>query len=113
MNWPRLIQLGRDLPDVEVSTWYRTPSLAVRGKSFVRLKEDGTTVVFLVEELDERDLLLRTRPDVYFLTEHYRDSTAVLARLAKLTAAECRVRLEVAWRTKAPTKLVERFDATR
>lgn len=106
MTWMRLSELGRELPGVEESSWYGTPSLAVRGKSFVRLKEDGETVVFMVEDLDERDLLLRTRPHVYFLTEHYRDSTAVLARLAKLTVAECRARLEVAWRTKAPAALL-------
>jgi len=110
MNWPQLTKLAREFPGVDESTWYGTPSLAVRGKSFVRLKEDGATVVFLVEDLDERDLLLRTRPDAFFLTEHYRDSTAALARLSKLTVTECRARLAAAWRTKAPRTLVAALD---
>ena len=113
MNWLQLKKLGRELPDVEEGTSYRTPALQVRGKSFVRLKEDGESVVFFVEDLDERDLLLRTRPDVYFITDHYRGYPAVLARLAKLTAAECRARLAMAWRKKAPPALLKRFDAGR
>jgi hypothetical protein len=30
--------LGRELPEVEEGTWYRTPALLVRGKGLVRLK---------------------------------------------------------------------------
>jgi hypothetical protein len=41
MNWEQLVKLGRELPEVEEGSWYRTPALNVRGKSFVRLKEDG------------------------------------------------------------------------
>ena len=110
MNWTRLVRLGRGLPEVEEGLWYGTPSLQVRGKSFLRLKEDGATVVFLTEDVDERDVLIAAKPDVYFVTDHYRGSAAVLARLAKLTASEARARLERAWRRKAPKALVRGFD---
>lgn len=33
------------LPNVEEGTSYGTPALKVRGKLFVRLKEDGETIV--------------------------------------------------------------------
>lgn len=111
MDWDRLCVLGRELPEVETSVWYRTPSLAVRGKSFVRLLEDAATVVFLTEDLDERDALLAARPHVYFITDHYRASAAVLAPISKLAADEARQRLEQAWRKRAPKALVRRFDA--
>src|ERR687887_106609 len=39
MTWEQLSRLGRELPEVVEGTWFRTPALKVRGKSFVRLKE--------------------------------------------------------------------------
>ena len=54
MKWEQLCKLGRELPEVDEWIWYRTPSLAVRRKSFVRLEEDGTSVVFLVDDVDEQ-----------------------------------------------------------
>lgn len=105
MKWERLCELGRALPEVVEDVWYRTPALKVRGKAFVRLKEDGASVVFLLESVDEQEHLIASRPDVYFITDHYRGYPAVLARLSALTVAECRLRLEDAWRLKAPKSL--------
>ncbi len=69
MNWKQVCARGLELPEVSEGSWFRTPALAVRGKSFVRLKEDGASVVFLTGNLDEQDALLAGRPDVYFITE--------------------------------------------
>jgi hypothetical protein len=110
MTWRQLCQLARALPEVEEGMWFRTPSLEVRGKSFVRLKEDGATVVFLTEDLAEQEALCAAMPDLYYITDHYRGWPAVLARLSKLRAGEARVRLERAWRKKAPRRLVKALD---
>jgi hypothetical protein len=111
VNWERLCALGCELPEVSEGVWYRTPSLQVRGKSFVRLKEDGQTVVFLVDGVDEQEFLIEAQPDVFFITDHYRGWPAVLARLAKLRVPEARVRLERAWRQKAPKTLLKQKGA--
>ncbi|MDQ3363919.1 MAG: MmcQ/YjbR family DNA-binding protein [Myxococcota bacterium] len=111
MNWKQLVRLGLALPEVAEGIWYRTPSLEVRGTSFVRLKEDGKDVVFLTETIEEQEVLCEARPAIYHITDHYRGSAAVLARLGKLTASEARVRLERAWRTRAPKRLLKTFDA--
>jgi hypothetical protein len=113
MTWEQLCKLGRELPEVTEGIWYRTPSLQVRGKSFVRLKEDGESVVFLLDDVDEQEFLTETRPEVYHITDHYRGRASVLARLVKLRVPECRFRLERAWRRKAPRKLIEQLDAAR
>lgn len=111
MTWEQLSKLGRALPEVEEGIWFRTPALKVRGRSFVRLKEDGRSVVFLLAGIDEQEFLIETRPDVYFITDHYRGYPAVLARLAKLRVPEAKLRLERAWRVKAPAKLIKELDA--
>ena len=45
--------------------------------------------------------------------DHYRGWPAVLARLSKLSVTECRMRLERAWRLKAPTALSRKLDESR
>ncbi|MFP2923824.1 MmcQ/YjbR family DNA-binding protein [Pyxidicoccus sp. 3LG] len=112
MTWAQLCKLGLELPEVAEDVWFRTPALKVRGKAFVRLKEDGASVVFLLESVDEQEFLITARSDVYFITDHYRGYPAVLARLSALRVPECRSRLKSSWRLKAPRKLVEQLDGT-
>ncbi len=113
MKWEKLCQLGRELPEVAEGVWFRTPALNVRSKCFVRLKEDGKSVVFLLESVDEQQFLIEHRPDIYYITDHYRGYPAVLARLSKLTVGECRMRLDTAWQTKAPKTLIKKYRASR
>ena len=109
MKWEQLCKLGCELPEVVQDIWFRTPALKVRDKSFVRLKEDGQSVVFVLECVEEQELLIEARPDIYYITDHYRGYPAVLARLTALRAPEARLRLERAWRMKAPKRLVKQL----
>jgi hypothetical protein len=63
-------------------------------------------VVFLLESVDEQECLIQAQPELYFITDHYRGYPAVLARLRALSVPEARMRLERAWRIKAPKKLI-------
>jgi hypothetical protein len=110
MTWAQLCQLGGALPEVALGTSYRTPALKVRNKLLARLKEDGKDVVFVLDSVDEQEGLIEAQPDLYYITDHYRGYPAVLARLAALRVPEARLRLERAWRLKAPRALVRRFD---
>ena len=56
--------LAATLPGVEVGTSYGTPAHKVRDKAFLRLWEDGTTLVLKVP-FAVRDHLLATAPDTY------------------------------------------------
>jgi hypothetical protein len=111
MTWAQLRKLALELPEVEESTWYATPAMKVRRKGFVRLKENGKDVVFLLESVEEQEAMIEAQPALYYITDHYKGWPAVLARLAKLGVREARVRLERAWRLKAPQTLVKKFDA--
>ena len=110
VQWKQVVRLGRELPEVVEDSWFRTPALKVRGRSFVRLKEDGANVVFMLESVDEQEALCEARGAVYWITDHYRGYPAVMARLAAMTEAECRLRLERAWRLKAPKRLIAQLD---
>lgn len=101
----RIVQLAeaRGLQDVARSTSYRTPSLKVRTKLFVRLKDEATLVLHCPHE--QKTLLMEISPDIYFETAHYVGHPAVLIRLDAIEDEELALRLEDAWRFKAPIKL--------
>ncbi|MGE0045861.1 MAG: MmcQ/YjbR family DNA-binding protein [Hyphomonadaceae bacterium] len=111
MKWDALARIGLALPETEESTSYGTPALKVRGKTFVRLREDGKDVVFMLANVDEQEHLIEANPALYHITDHYKGWASVLARLSKLSIGEARVRLTNAWRLKAPKTLVRQFDA--
>lgn len=92
-----------DLPETEEGLWYGTPCFKVRGKSFTRLK-DAKTLVLLCP-IEEKELLLEAAPHIFFETDHYKGWPAVLARLSEISTAELKLRLERAWRQKAPKTL--------
>ena len=106
----RRLTLG--FPGVEEGLSYGTPGFRVRGKFLARLWEDGKTLVVKCGD-DERDYRMKADSETFFITDHYRGYPMVLARLAKLSAAECRRRLELGWRLKAPRKLVAQLEPAR
>lgn len=96
VSYPEVIRLGRAFAGVEESTSYGTPALKVGGVLMTRLWEDGETLVLRTTFVD-RDLLMQADPDVYFLTDHYRNYPCVLVRLPRIQREELRERLEEAW----------------
>ena len=93
------------LPEVSESTSYGTPALKVRSKLMARLKEDEQTVA-LRTTWEERERLMATYPEVFFITEHYRNHSWVLLRLPSCTRELARQVLKLAWSLSAPKSLV-------
>lgn len=73
------------LPNVEESTSYGTPALKVRGKLFVRWRneEDPDTIV-LKMPFEQREELMAEDAETYFITDHYRNYPWILVRLSKV-----------------------------
>ena len=98
-------------PEVEDGTSYGTPALKVRKKLLVRLKEDGDSLVMFGVPPDERDMLVESKPKVFYFTDHYRDYPVVLIRLSKTTRATVEPLLRRQWRTLASKRAVKWFEA--
>lgn len=110
LTFDSVLALCARWPDVEEGTSYGTRAIKVKGKLIVRLKEDGETIVLRVP-LVVREFLLREQPEVFFITDHYRDWPMVLVRLAAVRKKQLTELLEAAWRDNAPSKTVRAFDA--
>ena len=100
-----------DLPCVVEGSSYGTPALKVGRKLFLRLKEDGVTLVVRMDWV-ERQLLLRSAPHTFFITDHYRDYPWVLVRLAAIERADLATLIEDAWRRVASKRAIDAHDAT-
>ncbi|HEX3872837.1 MAG TPA: MmcQ/YjbR family DNA-binding protein [Solirubrobacteraceae bacterium] len=111
IDWPRVLELARTLPAVEPSYSYGTPALKLRNKLIARLREDGKTLVVRAD-IDDRDVLIATEPDKFFLTPQYQAHPWVLVRLSRVDAEELRELLTDAWRLRAPRRLAARLDET-
>ena len=105
LSYEAVCKLAAKLPSVEQASSYGTPALKVKKKMFARLKEDGETLVMKMDVVS-RDLLLAAQPDIFYLTDHYRDYPYVLVRLAAVNEAQMRELLEDAWRLAAPKGLL-------
>jgi hypothetical protein len=109
--WEDVLAIGRGLPEVEEGTWFRTPCLRVRKKSFCRMKEDGETLVVKVVDEEDKQALIASDPDVFSTTPHYDGYAYVLVTLARVDPRQLRELLEDAWRLSAPKRLLAAYDA--
>ena len=88
-------------PEVVDGTSYGTAALKVRKKLLARLKEDGDSLVIPSVLQDEREMLVESRPKLFYFTEHYRNYPIVLVRLSKARRAEVEPLLRRQWRALA------------
>ena len=97
-------------PEVEDGTSYGTPALKVRKKMLARLKEDGDSLVMPGVPQDEREMLVESRPEIFYFTDHYRDYPMVLIRLSKAKRGIVEPLLRRHWRTLASKQAVRAFE---
>ncbi|HET7229135.1 MAG TPA: MmcQ/YjbR family DNA-binding protein [Longimicrobium sp.] len=109
VTFAQLRGLALALPGVEEGTSYGTPAFRVKGKLFLRLWEDGETLV-LKTDFHERDHLLATDPETFFVTDHYRGYPIVLVRLPAVRPAHLASLVEDSWRRHAPARVVAAYD---
>ncbi len=107
-TWSTVRKLGLALPETEEGTSYGTPALKVRGTFMARLRDEQTLVVKI--DIDERDLLISSAPDVYSVTPHYRAYPLILVNLKTVSRSDLRELVEDAWRASAPKSLVSAYD---
>jgi hypothetical protein len=99
-------------PHVEEGTSYRTPALKVKGKLFVRLREDPDSLVIKMP-FDQREELMAADPETYYITDHYRDYPWMLVHLSKVRADALHELLQIAYRSASPAKRAQKATPKR
>lgn len=106
----QLKKIALSFPEASEKPSYGKPSFFVAKKFFTRYRADDNSLVFIVDGMHTRDMMLELDPKTYFITEHYRDYPSVLVRMERITPDEVQIMLERRWRQIAPKKLVKAMD---
>ena len=109
-------EIALAMPEVEETTAYGMPAFKAGKKRFAGRPDERSDVqpnsLGLDMSFEERDRRIASRPDVYYLTEHFAPYPAVLVRFDRMTRAELREVVGVAWRRamerSTPTKRTRR-----
>ncbi len=100
-------------PEVVDGTSYGTPALKVRKKLLARLKEDGDSLVIPGVPEGEREMLVESRPKLFYFTDHYRDYPIVLMRLSKAKRSDVEPLLRRQWRMLASKAALKSESAAK
>jgi hypothetical protein len=105
ISYDTVRRMALTFPNVEESTSYRTPALKVKGKLFVRWRneEDPDTIV-LKMPFEQREEFMAGDPETYFITDHYRNYPWVLVRLSKVHPDALHELLRIGYSNALPTK---------
>lgn len=95
-------KIALSLPEVEESMgygvpWFKAGKTRFAGQPYPRRDVEPNSLGVGVS-FEERAELIASRPDVYYVSEHFAKYPAVLARLANMRRAELRELLGNAWR---------------
>ena len=91
-TWEDVRRLCLALPDVEE----RKQTFRTNGRIFANMSREPGAISTRAPQ-EELELLIRARPDVYFVTPHYEGWDAVLVRLDAVEQDELAGRIEDAW----------------
>ena len=94
-------EIALSMPDVIETTAYGMPAFKAgktrfAGQPIARPDVEPNSVGVYIR-FEERDRVMAARPDVYYLTDHFRPYPAVLVRLSRVNRAELRELLGAAW----------------
>ncbi|AKT43988.1 MmcQ/YjbR family DNA-binding protein [Chondromyces crocatus] len=97
-------------PGAEEGVSYGTPAFRNRKKLFARLREDGESLVVMID-IEARDGLLDADPATFFITDHYRNYPCLLVRLAVVSTETLHDLLEQSWRRTASARQLQALGA--
>lgn len=105
-----LRQFALSFPQVEEHSGFGSPTFKV-GKRYLAgiAKIDPDTLCIKVPDKREREFFLATKPEIYYMADHYASFECLLVRLSLADAEEVCDLFEQAWRAFAPKRLVASY----
>jgi len=109
-GWAAIERIGLTLPGVELGTSWGSPALKLRGQMVACIpthKSAEKDSVVVRVDYAQRDELIDTEPDVYYVKDHYLNYPCVLARMKRVHPDALRGLLLMGWEyvnARAPKK---------
>ena len=100
-SWKDVVAITRTLPGAEVTTWYGTPGLKVKGRGFARHRTEAEGGLVLMCTLEEKAGLLESGDPAYYTTPHYDGHGSIIVNLALVDREALRELMTASWRITA------------
>jgi len=116
LSFESVRNLGLALPGVVDSVYYGANALTLNGHMLAcmpvnRSAEVNSAVVSI--DLKRRASLLKARPDLYYITDHYAPHAVMLMRLSDVSRDDLQRTLKIAWEYVSSLKAADRGQATK
>ena len=73
------------IPGSEEVLWFKKPAVFVYGQFLTKVHDKEDAMTLRVSSMEMRDMMLEAEPELFYITDHYRNFPFVLARLKTLT----------------------------
>jgi len=103
-SWIDVRRIARRLPDAEETTSYGKPCFKIAGKLFAWMSSHEPGALVVRVDPDEQSLVAAARPELFFVTPHYRGYGAVLLRLEMATTRDLADPIEQSYRLVLASK---------
>src|SRR5579872_4323793 len=110
-------KIALSLPDTSEGSHYGKPSIFMGARFFCRVHDKEEAVVLLTGSIEMRDVMLEAEAQLFYITDHYKNYPAILARLAMLdkktlkdllTASSLRLEQKTAKKRAAVKKIAKK-----
>jgi hypothetical protein len=86
--------IALSLPGAEERPWFNRPCVFIHDRFLTRVHDKEEAVVLQIGSMEMREMMLEAEPDLFYITDHYRNFPFVLARLKALTKTSFKSMLE-------------------
>ena len=78
-------KIALDIPGTVEVLWFRKPAVFLHDQFLTKVHDKEEAMTFRVSSMEMRDMMLEAEPELFYITDHYRNFPFVLARLSALT----------------------------
>ena len=73
------------IPGTKEVLWFRKPAVFLHDQFLTKVHDKEEAMTLRVSSMEMRDMMLEAEPELFYITDHYRNFPFVLARLSALT----------------------------
>jgi hypothetical protein len=73
------------IPGSKEVLWFRKPAVFLHDQFLTKVHDKEEAMTLRVSSMEMRDMMLEAEPELFYITDHYRNFPFILARLSALT----------------------------
>ena len=78
-------KIAFSIPGTEERLWFNQPSVFLHDRFLTKVHDKEEAMTLQVSSLEMRDMMLEAEPELFYITDHYKNFPFVLIRLSALT----------------------------